>query len=122
MDGNDEDRVLAVEQRATVRYLTLDRPDVLNARVFSELEAQISAVAADPGIRAVVIAGAGDRAFSSGADLDELTGLILKSMGSNAGLDVVLAHETTLVTASGDAEEGIAAFREKRTPSFGEAR
>jgi NAD(P)-dependent dehydrogenase (short-subunit alcohol dehydrogenase family) len=99
MDGNDEDRVLAVEQRATVRYLTLDCPDVLNAlnaRGFSELEAQISAVAADPGIRAVVIAGAGDRAFSAGADLDELTGLILKSMGSNAGLDAGLAHETTL--------------------------
>jgi enoyl-CoA hydratase/carnithine racemase len=128
MDGNGEDRVLAVEQRATVLYLTLDRPEVLNAlnaRVFSELETQISAVAADPGIRAVVIAGAGDRAFSAGADLDELTGLILKSMGSNAGLDAGLARETTLAAlaaASGDAEEGIAAFREKRTPTFGEAR
>jgi enoyl-CoA hydratase/carnithine racemase len=114
VDGKDEDRVLAVEQRGTVRYRTLDRPDVLNAlnaRVFSELEAQISAVAADPGIRADVIADAGDRAFSAGADLDELT-----------GLDAGLAHETTLAAASGDAEEGIAALREKRTPSFGEAR
>jgi hypothetical protein len=36
MDGNDEDRILAVEQRGTVRYLTLDRPDVLNARLFSD--------------------------------------------------------------------------------------
>src|SRR5918999_4666914 len=138
MDGNGEDRVLAVEQRGAVLYLTLDRPEVLNAlnaRVFSELEAQISAVAADPGIRAVVIAGAGDRAFSAGAadlgllcqtpvpdrelleaagDLAEsiagksprAAGLILKSMGSNAGLDTGLAHETTLAAlaaASGDA-------------------
>jgi hypothetical protein len=55
-----------------VRYLTLDRPDVLNARVFSELEAQISAVAA---------------------------GLILKSVGAKAGLDAGLAHETTLAAA-----------------------
>jgi enoyl-CoA hydratase len=51
--------------------------------------------------------------------------LILKAVGYASGLDAGLAHETTLAAlaaASGDAEEGIAAFREKRTPSFGEAR
>lgn len=52
-------------------------------------------------------------------------GLILKAVGYANDLDAGLAHETTLAAlaaASGDAEEGIAAFREKRTPRFGEVR
>ncbi len=77
MDERDEN-VLVAEQKGYVRYLTLNRPGVLNAlnaRVFAALQAELADVAADPGTRAVVITGAGDRAFSSGADLDELMGL-----------------------------------------------
>lgn len=49
-------------------------------------------------------------------------GLILEAVGYANDLDAGLAHETTLAAlaaASGDAAEGIASFREKRTPSFG---
>jgi enoyl-CoA hydratase len=51
--------------------------------------------------------------------------LILQSVSasSSSGLDAGLAHETTLAAlaaASGDAAEGVAAFREKRSPDFGE--
>ena len=76
MDERDED-VLITEQRGHVRYLTLNRPDVLNAlnaRVFASLRTELASVASDRGTRVVVITGAGDRAFSSGADLDELMG------------------------------------------------
>lgn len=264
MDKQREDLVLTAEQRGAVRYLTLNRPGVLNALnsdVFTMLEEETTRIASDPGVRAVVISGAGDRAFSAGADLDELAGLdpvdrrallergqrvmrsletlgtptvaavegyalgggfelamsctllvasesarfslpevslglipgyggtqrlskavgrqaalkmmltgeridaacahelgllcqpptsdadlleaagtlaerisekspraanlILKSVGYANGLDAALAHETTLAAlaaASGDAEEGISAFREKRAPNFAEAR
>lgn len=264
MDKQREDQVLTVEQRGAVRYLTLNRPHVLNAlnaAIFAALEEEMTSIASDYGTRAVVISGAGERAFSAGADLDELadldpvdrrmllergqqtlrsletlgtptiaavggyamgggfelalsctllvasesarfslpevglglipgyggtqrlpktigrqaalkmmlTGermdaahahelgllcqppatdadlpeaagaiaesiaekspraanLILKSVGYADGLDAALAHETTLAAlaaASGDAEEGLSAFREKRTPSFVERR
>jgi enoyl-CoA hydratase len=77
VDEREED-VLIAEQRGHVRYLMLNRPDVLNAlnaRVFALLRTELASVASDPGTRVLVITGAGDRAFSSGADLEELMGL-----------------------------------------------
>jgi enoyl-CoA hydratase/carnithine racemase len=66
--------VLKGERRDDVLLLTLNRPDALNA-IDSELREQlVSALASansDSGVRAVVITGAGDRAFCSGQDLNE---------------------------------------------------
>jgi 2-(1,2-epoxy-1,2-dihydrophenyl)acetyl-CoA isomerase len=62
---------LIVEQRDQVAWVTLDRPDKLNAlnsRLIAELHAAAAAIDADPRVRAVLLTGAG-RAFSSGADL-----------------------------------------------------
>lgn len=59
-------------------WLTLNRPaslNALNARLLDELEAGLESALTDPAVRVVVLIGAGDRAFSAGADLDELTGL-----------------------------------------------
>ncbi len=56
-----------------VATITLDRPDALNALTVAskrELLAAFERVAADPGVRAVVLTGAG-RAFCSGQDLKE---------------------------------------------------
>lgn len=61
-----------------VRHLTLDRPEALNAlnrHVLAALAAELAAVRDDPAIGAVLIAGAGDKAFCAGADLYELVGL-----------------------------------------------
>ena len=72
MDERDED-VLIAEQRGHVRYLTLNRPDVLNAlnaRVFASLRTELASVASDPGTRVLVITGAGD-GFCSGADMED---------------------------------------------------
>ena len=75
MDGQRDGSALIVEQRRAVRYLTLDRPELLNALnvgVFAAPEEELARISSDPGTRVVVITGAGDRAFSAGADLDEL--------------------------------------------------
>lgn len=56
--------------------IELDRPDALNAwnlELGEELRAAVEDVAADEAVRAVLICGAG-RAFSSGADLKDVTG------------------------------------------------
>jgi enoyl-CoA hydratase len=61
-------------RRGAVAVITLNRPDVLNAwhaPMRDELVAALTACDADPEIRAVVLTGAGDRAFSAGQDLNE---------------------------------------------------
>jgi enoyl-CoA hydratase len=55
--------------------ITINRPDKLNAlntAVLSQLDDALSALAADPAVRAVIVTGAGSRAFCAGADLAEL--------------------------------------------------
>ncbi len=65
---------LIVERRDAVETVTLNRPGVLNAwhapmRV--ELAEALEAANAEEAVRAVVLTGAGDRAFSAGQDLSE---------------------------------------------------
>ncbi len=60
-----------------VATLTIDRPESLNALTVETLEAMEAALAdaADAGVRALVLAGAGDRAFVAGADISYMTDL-----------------------------------------------
>jgi 2-(1,2-epoxy-1,2-dihydrophenyl)acetyl-CoA isomerase len=65
---------LLVERRADVLELTLHRPEALNAFTVDMHRGLADALreAADPGIRAVILTGAG-RAFCGGQDLEEAT-------------------------------------------------
>jgi enoyl-CoA hydratase/carnithine racemase len=68
------DPVVLYEARDGIAWLTLNRPEVLNAlnlQMRDELWVLLEAIALDDSVRAVVFRGAGDRAFSSGADLTE---------------------------------------------------
>jgi 2-(1,2-epoxy-1,2-dihydrophenyl)acetyl-CoA isomerase len=63
---------LLVERASGVLTVTLNRPEVHNALDWRTREALVSALAeatADLAVRAVVLTGAGDRAFCTGADL-----------------------------------------------------
>lgn len=63
-------RFLAVRRDGPIEHLTLNRPDVRNAfndEVVAELHQWATALAADPGVRVVVLSGAG-KVFSAGAD------------------------------------------------------
>jgi enoyl-CoA hydratase len=62
------------EQRDGIAWVTLNRPSVLNAlnlQMRDDLWAVLDIVDLDPDIRVVVFKGAGERAFSSGADISE---------------------------------------------------
>src|SRR5579864_4258428 len=61
-----------------VGLITLNRPEKLNALSFplmQEVEDALCGYEADDDIKAVVITGAGERAFSAGADIHEMAGL-----------------------------------------------
>ncbi|MBK8165834.1 MAG: enoyl-CoA hydratase/isomerase family protein [bacterium] len=61
-----------------VATVTINRPDKLNAldaATIGELEACLGLLAADPGVRVVVLTGAGPKAFVAGADIAELATL-----------------------------------------------
>jgi enoyl-CoA hydratase len=63
---------VGLERRGRVALITLDRPDRLNAlspEMLDGLGALLGEVEADEGIGAAVLTGAGDRAFSAGADV-----------------------------------------------------
>ncbi len=66
-----------------VLEITLNYPDKLNCMGFDMLRALDDAVrhaAADPGVRVLMIRGAGERAFSTGADLTEFRSLSEKQV------------------------------------------
>ena len=68
------DATVLYEKREGVARVTLNRPDVLNAvnmRMRDELWEVAGAIRDDPDVRVVIFKGAGDRAFSAGADISE---------------------------------------------------
>ena len=58
--------------------ITLNRPEKLNALSFGlmqELDEELTRLEEDAAVKAVVLTGAGDKAFSAGADIHEMAGL-----------------------------------------------
>jgi enoyl-CoA hydratase len=73
-----ESSALREHRFGPILWLEINRQSVhnaLNAEVFASLDRALSVVSKDPSVRVLVIGGAGDRAFSAGADLDEIAGL-----------------------------------------------
>lgn len=59
-----------------IALITLNRPERLNAlsyELIDRLMAALDAIEIDPSVRAVILTGAGERAFSAGADIHEFT-------------------------------------------------
>jgi len=68
-------RNLLIERNAAVTVLKVNRPEVLNAlnrETLSEIEEAARAFVADAEQRALIVTGAGDKSFISGADINEL--------------------------------------------------
>jgi enoyl-CoA hydratase/carnithine racemase len=68
---------ISTEQDGAVAVVTIDHPPVnaLSAGLLEELESELDRHDADPGTRAVVLRGAGEKAFVAGADISEFPSL-----------------------------------------------
>jgi 2-(1,2-epoxy-1,2-dihydrophenyl)acetyl-CoA isomerase len=67
-------QAIKTDQVDRVAIVTLNRPEVLNAlnlQLVTELDEAISEMERDDGVGAIIITGAGERAFSAGADIHE---------------------------------------------------
>jgi 2-(1,2-epoxy-1,2-dihydrophenyl)acetyl-CoA isomerase len=68
------DQFIKTDRVDRVAIITLNRPEVLNALnlgLAREVDQAITDLEADDGVGAIIITGAGDRAFSAGADIHE---------------------------------------------------
>ena len=84
---------ILVERDDAVAIVTVDRPDALNAldvATLTELRDQLATLATDADTRAVVLTGAGDRAFIAGADIKYMSALDV----TGARAWGALGHET----------------------------
>src|SRR5437868_14032302 len=76
------------ERQGGVALITLNRPDKLNALSFplmQEVEDALTGYEADDAIKAVILTGAGERAFSAGADIHEMAGLSSEELAVRGG-------------------------------------
>jgi enoyl-CoA hydratase len=79
---------LSLTRRGDLAVLLLDRPEALNALSFAligEIAAALDQAATWP-IRALIVTGAGDKAFCAGADIKELRGRDLMAQRRGAEL------------------------------------
>ncbi len=66
--------VIIYEKQDGIGYVTLNRPQALNAynlQMRDELYQVLAAIKDDPGVKVAIFSGAGERAFCAGADLTE---------------------------------------------------
>ncbi|HEY3498055.1 MAG TPA: enoyl-CoA hydratase-related protein [Polyangiaceae bacterium] len=78
-----------LSRRGTAAILTLDRPDRRNAldrETVRELGRAGRELGADPGVRAAILTGSGERAFCAGADLKERQGMSDEEVREMLGL------------------------------------
>ena len=77
MNQDFETLLLATDENG-ICTLTVNRPEKLNAlnnKVLDELNAAVDIIKDDLKVKAVVITGAGEKAFVAGADIKELSSL-----------------------------------------------
>ncbi|MCW2237074.1 enoyl-CoA hydratase/isomerase family protein [Azospirillum canadense] len=90
------------ERRGSIGLVTLNRPKALNALTLGMIrlfDPQLRAWAADPAIKAVVIQGAGEKAFCAGGDvvsLYEAGKAVREGRGDGAGIRAFFSEEYVL--------------------------
>jgi enoyl-CoA hydratase len=98
-----------------VAVVTVDRPDALNALdlpTLTELRDRLLALRDDTGVRAVVLTGAGEKAFVAGADIKYMSGLDVAGgkawgeLGHNCGQLLETMPKPTIAAINGFALGG----------------
>lgn len=84
----NEYETITVERHGPIGVITLNRPKVLNAlssQLFAEFYAAFEELDADEDASVIVVTGAGDRAFSAGADIKEMARLAAEGKRTPGG-------------------------------------
>lgn len=90
---------LQLEHQGAVATLTLNRPDSRNAislSMYKRLPELAETVNADPGIRVLVVRGAGTKAFAAGADIGEFREVRSDASSARSYNEYVAAAEQAL--------------------------
>jgi enoyl-CoA hydratase len=107
--------VIHTEREGAVAVVTVDRQDALNALdlpTLTELRDELSALAVDDEVRAVILTGAGDRAFIAGADIKYMSDLGVDeakawgALGHEAGRLLETMPKPTIAAVNGFALGG----------------
>jgi enoyl-CoA hydratase len=86
---------IILKKEAQIGFVTVNRPEVYNAlnhALLTELGEAISQIRKDSDVGAVILTGAGDKAFVSGADINELSAM----NSSLSGFDTSREHQSVL--------------------------
>jgi len=89
------DSILLIERKENFVYLILNRPAVLNALnrpLLLAIKKELEEVKDDPDIQAIIITGAGDKAFCAGADIEFLNQASPLQVRELAQLAVSITH------------------------------
>jgi enoyl-CoA hydratase len=107
--------LIRVDRDDAVAVLTVDRQDALNAldvATLTELRDRLQEVAEDGDVRAVILTGAGERAFVAGADIKYMSGLGVEqakawgALGHDAGRLLETMPKPTIAAVNGFALGG----------------
>jgi enoyl-CoA hydratase len=107
--------LIRVEREDAVAVVTVDRQDALNALdvdTLTELRDRLSELAGDDGARAVILTGAGEKAFVAGADIKYMSGLDVDqakawgALGHEAGRLLETMPKPTIAALNGFALGG----------------
>jgi enoyl-CoA hydratase len=107
--------LIRVDREDAVAVLTVDRQDALNAldvETLTELRDALQGVAANDDVRAVVLTGAGEKAFVAGADIKYMSGLDVEqakawgALGHEAGRLLETMPKPTIAAVNGFALGG----------------
>jgi len=107
--------LIRVDREDAVAVVTVDRPDALNAldvATLTELRDRLRELADDGDVRAVVLTGAGEKAFVAGADIKYMSGLDVDdakawgALGHEAGRLLETMPKPTLAAINGFALGG----------------
>jgi enoyl-CoA hydratase/carnithine racemase len=92
---NEADQTLILERRGPVLWMIVNRPERRNAYTgafFHRMIATLAEAETDPSVLAVVLTGAGDKAFSTGADLKPDTDYSPLKMGEEELVHPAVAY------------------------------
>jgi enoyl-CoA hydratase len=107
--------LIQIDRDAAVAVLTVDRQEALNAldvATLTELRDRLQDVAADSEVRAVILTGAGEKAFVAGADIKYMSGLDVEqakewgALGHEAGRLLETMPKPTIAAVNGFALGG----------------